>query len=242
MSVFRDLDQLLKPALLENFHGSLPPVRCIVHRAEGEPEAFDITPYPFDTLDGLKQLIMTRLTPGDSNEYLPPYTFVGIRDERTKAYQPLDYVWFKPGPMVASFSVKLPPPGRSVPEFSTPDGNLPPLKREPRGRTTIEDLFPTGVPPLHVFSLESILSVYKGARPVSAKEWNRRFLPCFPTVASEADYTGADKASDDAYRQLIRRFVDTASGLGARRCFMKPPSMRCAPLCVCCRPKEGGRP
>ena len=110
MAVFRDIDHLLKPTLLEDFHGSYPPVRCILHRPDGSEESFELRPFPFDTLEGLKHLISQRLSQGDSNEYLPPYTFVGIQNEKTKAFQPLDYLWFRPGPLVAAFSLKLPNP------------------------------------------------------------------------------------------------------------------------------------
>ena len=215
MSVFEDIDKVLHPIRLEGLRQDTPPVSCTVWLTDGGTETFDLNVYPFDTLDTIKQLVAHRYK-SSGMTYMPKFTFAGIPQGEGSAtlYVPFDYLWLPPGTSRDMEAIKLPDPrvaaSTGIPLFTTEDGNLPPFSRSPRGRTTIEDAFlipRKGVAPsLHIIPLSVLFRLYKGAQPISSREWNRRFAPYFPNVSAKDPLVTTPE--DAAFAKTVYEYVD----------------------------------
>ena len=231
MSGIEDIQQLLRPRPLEGLH-KVAPVLCQVWQGGSRFESLTLPAYAFDTLDTLKQYIATHYKTQEKTvaaRYLPKFLFVGIPMKTTATaataatasgvdvpstatrYLPLDYNWFSPGSSNPTKPISLPSPLQSltnqIPEFTTKSGAFPALTSNPRGRTILEDAFPTRtVPTLHVFPLHTLLSTWTGIKPVSEPDWNSHFAAYFPTIPLTGPYTANDK--DLKYGQTLYSLTD----------------------------------
>jgi len=155
---------------------------------------------------------------------LPKNLFLGIpvgddaldntdSPSREMTYYPFDYTWYPP-PVVGSKPIPLrlvnPTRGvrRGVPGFREAEGAVSANSQTPRGRSTLEDVFflprKGGMPVVHVFCLEDLIAESGLAAPFSIADWNRRFLPYFPTLGPDSI---AITAEDRAFGKRVLAFL-----------------------------------
>ena len=224
MSVFSDIDQLLNPGFLTSFREDMPPVQCIIWKGAEEFKTitFDKV-FPFDQLDDIKRMLCSHFK--EKPYFHPKYVFVGVPlgtdsiDAPTMdtTYLPLDYLWFPPGSSKSSETYELRNPRKSLlrsdSRFSTPDGSFPAISPVPRGRATIEEIFlkPRAkrehpMPVLHVFTLHHLYQSYRGTKPISEEEWNKRLAPYFPNITAEGPFEPS--VDDITFAKTIHRFIE----------------------------------
>ena len=213
--------ELLNPPLLPDFREDVPPVRCLLWRGGTEYETllFEEEVYPFDTLEHIKRLLC-HAKRGDAR-FLSKYLFVGIPVEEdqpptatTEAhYLPLDYLWYPIGSdqLQDAYTLRHPVHTLSHPDtrFVAPDGSYASPNYESRSRTTLEKafLYPRqgSIPTLHVFPFHLLYEAYRGVKPISEAEWNKKFAPYFPDLSS--DTPSAPTPQDSVAALQVRRFV-----------------------------------
>lgn len=217
-----DIDQILYPSLLTSFREDIPPVQCIVWKGYEEFEniVFEKV-YPFDTIDEIKRMICTYYE--NDPHFIPKYTFIGfpVGDDLftdsvpslEMKYISLDYLWYKTGENDPKKTWLLNHPLKTLKygddRFITSTGEYSSPNYEPRGRSTLEDIFLKNydgkIPTFHVFSLYHLLREYSGPTPISEEDWNKRFAPYFPNVSINGPY---EPTSDDLeYAEKIHFFV-----------------------------------
>ena len=182
----------------------MAPVQCRVWTGEDEFEEIELsTLFPFDTLDTLKRTISLHYK--DDTRFLPPFLFVGLEYEG-EVFLPLEYIWYPQGVQKASRMIYLPDPRNVTPlkEFFVRGGGVPTPAANPRGRTTIEDVFGSeGVPTLQVYPLHRLLRAYKGT--LGDAEWYQRFYPYFPAVPAKGPYTPSKE--DERFGRTIIAYL-----------------------------------
>ena len=213
-----DINQILHPQLLSDFHEDMSPVRCLLWKGGTTYEeiVFEEELYPFDILDQIKRLLCHHMK-GDAR-YLSKYLFVGVpldaEEEATleTVYYPLDYLWYPIGSNQVQDAYTLRHPVKSLTNpdmrFIAPDGSFASPNYESRARTTIEQAFlKTGrdLPTFHVFPFHVLYGVYKGSKPISEMEWNKKFAPYFPDMASTGPFTPNTKDTQTALQ--LREYV-----------------------------------
>jgi hypothetical protein len=217
-----DIDQILYPTVLTSLREDVPPVQCIVWKGVEEYESitFDKV-YPFDTIDDIKRLICAHYA--NDPAFIPRFTFVGIplgeaaySDEKptnASVYIPLDWLWFPTETNDPTLTYILNNPRKTLTEpdmrFVSSDGSYASPNYEPRGRSTVEEVFlkprDGKMPVLHVFSLKYLLRDYRGQIPISEEDWNKRFAPYYPYVSVDGPYEANE--DDIEFGRKIQFFV-----------------------------------
>ena len=203
-----DIEQILYPTVLYSLHEDIPPVKCIIWNGDDyETITFDKV-YPFDTIDDIKRMICTHYK---DNAFIPRFMFVGVpQDTKNTTYIPADYLWYPNGtndPKL-TYILKNPRKLESDLRFVSSDGSWASPNIEPRGRSSIEQVFLRDgpIPVFHVFTLASLLKRYKGPLPISEDDWNKRFAPYFPDIKVEGPYK--PDSSDVEFAQKIHFFIE----------------------------------
>jgi hypothetical protein len=198
-----DIDHILSPKPLHILSYQTP-VRCNVWKGNKISETIELHVYPFDTIDTLKYLIYAHYNQAD---FLPRFTFVGIGI--LDNFIPLEYLWYPIGANKVKDTYELTNPAdlRDDLRFVTDTGEYASPNYELRGRSTIEDVFlkTGGIPTLHIFPLTYLLRLYKGIKPISDEEWNKKFAPYFVELTSS---TYQATAEDKRFGEVISSFVD----------------------------------
>lgn len=190
-----DIDRLLSPVVLANLHEDIPPVQCVIWMGKDQYETIEINVYPFDTLDMIKFMICERYrtTPA----FHPSYLFIGIPEDEEEPshdsmYVPLDYLWYSNQTQSVRETHSLMHPWKAMMEgdewFINANGSYSSPIIELRGRSTIEDVFESSVPVLHVYPLMTLLKEYRGLTPIADIDWNKRFAGYFPDVPINGPY------------------------------------------------------
>jgi hypothetical protein len=185
--------------------------------------------YSFLNIEDIKAFIYTyfyQSERSESDQWLPKYTFLGFQktEDDVTQYIAADYLWHDISQPITGGKkskkdslnteqniISLRNPYRSVESsklderFVDNTGNKKPLGITRRGRSTLEDVFHNNIPILHAFNLRSLISAFKGQRPISAANWNSRFAPYFPDVASEEQYNPTDE--DTAFGKNIALYT-----------------------------------
>ena len=206
MSGLADIEQLLHPTVIDSLRDGMAPVQCRVWRGDDDFDEIELsTLFPFDTLDTLKRSISLEYK--DDTRFLPPFLFVGLEYEG-EVFLPLEYIWYPQGVQKASRMIYLPDPRSTgttpIKEFVVRGGGVPTPAANPRGRTTIEDVFGSeGVPVLQVFPLHRLLRAYKGT--LGDAEWYQRFYPYFPAVPAKGPYTPSKE--DERFGRTIIAYL-----------------------------------
>ena len=198
-----DIDHILSPKPLHILSYQTP-VRCNVWKGNKISETIELHVYPFDTIDTLKYLIYAHYK---QPEFLPRFTFVGIGI--LDNFIPLDYLWYPIGANKVEDTYELTNPASLQDDlrFVTDTGEYASPNYELRGRSTIEDVFlkTGGIPTLHIFPLSYLLRLYKGVKPISDEEWNKKFAPYFVELTSS---TYQPTAEDKRFGEVISSFID----------------------------------
>lgn len=218
-----DIEQIIYPSLLNNLHGDLSPVKCIIWKGDNTFDTVIFNKiYPFDTIDDIKRMICNYY----KNDYafIPKFTFVGITtNEDTipsmdSTYIPLDVLWFPKSSTTSgkinpksAFVLKNPRKVLKEPDlrFVTSDGSFSSPIMESRGRSNIEDVFSNitsdKILILHVYPLKYLLKEYTGPTPISEEDWNKRFAPFYPYININGPYEPID--DDIEFANKIYFFV-----------------------------------
>jgi hypothetical protein len=217
-----DIDQILYPTVLTSLREDVPPVQCIVWKGGEEYESitFDRV-YPFDTIDDIKRLICAHYA--NDPVFIPRFTFIGIplgeaaysdsQPTNESVYIPLDWLWFPTETNDPSRTYILNNPRKTLTDpdmrFVSSDGSYASPNYEPRGRSTVEEVFlkprDGKMPVLHVFALKYLLRDYKGPTPISEEDWNKRFAPYYPYVSVDGPYEA--NTEDVEFGRKIQFFV-----------------------------------
>ena len=210
------MEQILYPTVLSSL-SNIPPVKCIIWKGD-KYEIITFHAYPFDTIDDIKRMICTYYK---NPIFLPKFTFVGIPLQNSYSeedpavntkYMPIDHLWYPNGTNdpKKSYILKNPIKLESDIRFVSSNGSWASPNNEPRGRSTIEQVFlkPRNgkMPVFHVFPLAFLLKKYKGVTPIGEEDWNKRFAPYFPNVKSDGPYE-AD-ADDLEFAKKIYFFIE----------------------------------
>lgn len=217
-----DIEQILYPTVLSSLREDIPPVQIIVWKGADEYETLQFDKvYPFDTIDDVKRLLCAHYESDTS--FIPRFTFVGVKigegaytdDPPTleDKYVPIDYLWYPSGTNDPKQAYILSNPRKALVEpdlrFITADGSYASPNFEPRGRSTLEDVFlkprEGQIPTFHAFTLTALLDEYRGTTPVSEADWNKRFAPYFPNVSVGGPYE--PDTDDREFARKIRFFV-----------------------------------
>lgn len=217
-----DIEQILYPTVLSSLREDVPPVRCIVWKGQEDYETitFDKV-YPFDTIDDIKRLICTHYASDPA--FIPRFTFVGVplgeeayseeSPTLNSTYIPIDWLWYPSGTNDPRMTYILNNPRKTLTEpdlrFVTSDGSYSSPNYEPRGRSTIEQVFlkPRNgrIPVFHVFSIKYLLREYSGPTPIAEEDWNKRFAPFYPYISVNGPYQASDE--DIEFSRKIQFFV-----------------------------------
>lgn len=215
-----DIEQILYPTVLSSLREEVPPVKIIVWKGTDEYETIQFDKvYPFDTIDDIKRLLCAHYESDTS--FIPKFTFIGVKigddtytdDSPTleTKYVPIDYLWYPSGTNDPRMTYILSNPRKALVEpdmrFVTADGSYSSPNFEPRGRSTIEDIFlrprEGRIPTFHVFTLKTLINEYRGTTPVSEADWNKRFAPYFPNVSVSGPYEPDTDDRDFARKVLF---------------------------------------
>lgn len=217
-----DIEQILYPTVLTSLREDTPPVQCIVWKGGDEYETIQFDKvYPFDTIDDIKRLICNHYSSDPA--FIPKFTFVGVPlgeaaySEETPSldttYIPLDWLWFPTDSNDPKLTYILNNPRKVLTEpdlrFVSSDGSYSSPNYEPRGRSTIEEVFlkprEGRMPVLHVFPLKYLLREYTGPTPIAEEDWNKRFAPFYMYVSVDGPYEADDE--DKEFAKKIHFFV-----------------------------------
>jgi hypothetical protein len=217
-----DIEQILYPTVLSSLREDTPPVQCIVWKGGDEYETitFDKV-YPFDTIDDIKRIICNYYEKDPA--FIPRFTFVGIplgdkayseeNPTLDTTYIPIDWLWFPNDTNDPKMTYILNNPRKTLnnPDlrFISSDGSYSSPNMDPRGRSTIENVFlkprEGKMPTLHIFPMKYLLREYLGPTPIGEEDWNKRFAPYYPYVGVEGPY---QPDSDDLeFAKKIHFFV-----------------------------------
>lgn len=217
-----DIEQILYPTVLSSLREDTPPVQCIVWKGGDEYEVIQFDKvYPFDTIDDIKRLICAHYE--NDAAFIPRFTFVGVplgdaayseeSPSLDSTYIPLDWLWYPPDSNDPKMTYILNNPKKTLSQpdlrFISSDGSYASPSYEPRGRSTIEQVFlkprDNKMPVLHVFPLKYLLREYTGVTPISEEDWNKRFSPYYPYVSVDGPYEANE--DDIEFGQKIQFFV-----------------------------------
>jgi hypothetical protein len=217
-----DIEQILYPTVLSSLREDTPPVQCIVWKGGDEYESIQFDKvYPFDTLDDIKRLICNHYASDPA--FIPRFTFIGVplgeeaySEEAPSIdtkYIPLDWLWFPTDSNDPKMTYILNNPKKVLTQpdlrFVSSDGSYASPSYEPRGRSTIEDVFlkprEGRMPILHVFPLKYLLREYSGPSPIAEEDWNKRFAPFYMYVSVDGPYEANEE--DKEFAKKIHFFV-----------------------------------
>ena len=203
-----DIDRILYPKPLINLRENISPVNCIVWKGKinGEDD-YDVINfdrvYPFDTIDTIKRMIYAYYK---DPIYIPRFLFMGVplgenafeeeEPDSNETYHSIDYLWYPTGTNDPKQTYALANPLKTLTKpdmrFVSSDGSYASPNYELRGRSTIEQVFlkPNNgrIPVFHIYPLQFLLQSYRGPKPLSEEDWNKRFAPYFPDVAMKGPY------------------------------------------------------
>ena len=217
-----DIEQILYPTVLSSLRENTPPVKCIVWKGGDEYESIQFDKvYPFDTIDDIKRLICNHYE--KDSAFIPRFTFVGVPLGEAayseefptidSTYIPIDWLWYPTGSNDPKSTYILNNPLKVLTDpdlrFVSSDGSYASPNYEPRGRSTIEQVFlktrNNQIPTLHVFPLKYLLRTYSGPTPLAEEDWNKRFAPFYPYISVDGPYEAS--AEDIEFSRKIQFFV-----------------------------------
>lgn len=218
-----DIDQILYPTVLSSLREDIPPVQCIVWKGEDiyEVLTFDKV-YPFDTLDDIKRMVCTHYQ--DDSAFIPRFVFFGVplgenayseeKPTLDTQYVPMDYLLYPNGTNDPKMTYVLNNPRKVLTQpdlrFVSSDGSWASPNIEPRGRSTIEEVFLKlrggKIPVLHVFPIKYLLREYSGPTPIAEEEWNKKFAPYYLDIDVEGPYQ--PDADDIEFSKKIHFFIE----------------------------------
>jgi len=217
-----DIEQILYPIVLPSLREDCPPVKCIIWKGSSDFETIEFSMYPFDTIDDIKRMIYSYYD--GQYEFIPRFTFIGVpmgeeayeEDVPTldSMYIPLDWLWYPTDSNDPKMTYILKNPRKALLQpdlrFISSDGSYASPNYEPRGRSTIENVFlkPRNgrIPVLHVYPLKYVLREYKGIQPISEEDWNKRFAPYYPYVSVNGSFDATDE--DKEFGKKISHFIE----------------------------------
>ena len=186
-ALYTVLQNLQKPQPLRNLREPLGDLTVIIHRPSGNKSVKVRGLAPFHTVEDIQRALWLQQEKPDD---LYP-KFCHLAYERDDEMIPALYTCLivEDGDVVP---VQIDEAMATVrardyqPAFVDEDGNKLPVNPNPRGRASIDDVFLTpmgGVPTLHAYPLQGLLSAFPGPKPMSAKDWYGLFYPYFPDLA-----------------------------------------------------------
>jgi hypothetical protein len=220
------------PTLVQSF--ILPSLNIIFHNGS-EQEVLTVEGLaPFHTIEDLHRALW--IQNGKKRELYPKYSFLGVEEEPNQFTPAMGTFYDERGQKIL-----LPNPETVIAKntiqsfFVGSGGERKIVTYLQRGRTTIEDAFIQpmgGIPTFHVFSFQSLLSLYKGRLPVSQRDWNGLFFPYFPslnyTMTKSLDivWSSGDKAQSQQAETYISAKLNQVDQLNSLLDYTASPEIR----------------
>jgi len=177
---------------------------------------------PFHTVEDLHRAVW--LQRKKEYELYPKYSCMLVEEEDGKFTPAMGT--FQELTLEGSSKVLLPDPRITISQtlyqesFVDADGTRTPIDYFQRGRTTLEDAFlkPFGsMPRIHIYSFQSLLQLFRGAKPISQRDWNGLFYPYFPSLkpTTNGEMTPEDVAQAERVELYIQAKLDQVRILDA---------------------------
>lgn len=191
-ALYTVLQNLQKPQPLRNLREPLGDLTVIIHRPSGNKPVKVRGLAPFHTLEDIQRALWHQQNKPD--DLYPKFCYLAYEHEEEMIPALYTPIIVEDGDVTP---VELSEPMTTVQArnhqiaFVDEDGNKLPVNPNPRGRVSIDDVFLTpmgGVPTLHAYPLQGLLSAFPGPKPMSAKDWYGLFYPYFPDL--EMNETG----------------------------------------------------
>jgi len=209
--LYNIIHTLEKPTPIQDLNETTKSITVIIHKTS-EPETITIENIaPFYTVEDLARAIYIQT---DDSELFPKYSFLCTIDNGVFAPSNLTWIQSDERP------IQLPDPRDVISSsahqdyFIEEDGTLNISTRLlPRGRITLEDVYLSSdeLPEFHIFSLQYLLSLYPGSRPISEKDWYGLFYPYFHQVDRQGTYSM--DSQDDKFSKEIKTYIETKQQL-----------------------------
>ena len=208
-ALYTVLQNLQKPQPLRNLREPLGDLTVIIHRPSGNKSVKVRGLAPFHTVEDIQRALWLQQEKPDD---LYP-KFCHLAYERDDEMIPALYTCLivEDGDVVP---VQIDEAMATVQArnyqnaFVDEDGNKLPVNPNPRGRASIDDVFLTpmgGVPTLHAYPLQGLLSAFSGPKPMSAKDWYGLFYPYFPDL--EMNETGVMSPAETEIAGHLAEFM-----------------------------------
>ena len=201
--------ELFHTAPLTSLRENQRPVKIRLHITPTQVR--DITwdgAYPFLTIEDVKAFIYTYMYQkerSESSKWYPKFVFLGIEED---SFVAADYIYFD---LDTRTRLPLKEPYTAVRDMVLDDrfvdnmGNMKPVEISRRGRSTLEDLFHGEEPVFHAYTLQSLLTNFRGQRPISGMDWNSYFAPYFPDIPAEGPYILS--GDDENHAKLVIQYT-----------------------------------
>jgi len=214
---FLDVIQSVKK--LESLDSNPITIKCWSQdQEEFETITFEAA-YPFTTIDDIKSFLYSVKK---SPDWTPPHIFLGTvfgtaTDTNKDKFIGTDILWFSEANedsyddyiILSSPLLLCQQKGPIDRQFVDASGEAKLMRQTPpRGRSTLEDLYPEGSPTFYAFCMADMAASFgvSQGRPISNRDWNGRFSMFFPALKAN-DYMPSQQDIENANRRL--RFFDS---------------------------------
>jgi hypothetical protein len=200
---------LERPTPINDLNENTNNISVIIHRSS-EPESIVLKNLaPFHTIEDLSRAIYDKT---NDSELFPKFTFLCTIDEDN--YIPSMLTWIQGDTIIPYLNNPESVIQNAIEQdnFVEVDGT----KRLstnflPKGRITLEDSYPDGLPEFHVYTLQYLLSLYKGPTPISEKDWYGLFYPYFYQLGHQENMNM--DSQDEAFGKDIKNYIQTKLNL-----------------------------
>jgi len=200
---------LERPTPINDLNENTNTISVIIHK-NAKSESIELKNLaPFHNLEDLSRAIYDKT---NDSELFPKFTFLcTIEDNK---YIPCMVTWVQ-GDIIIPY---LQDPETVIQNAIEQDNfvEVDGTKRLstnflPKGRVTLEDSYPDGLPEFHVYTLQYLLSLYKGAQPISEKDWYGLFYPYFYQLGHQENMNM--DSQDEAFGKDIKNYIQEKTNI-----------------------------
>jgi hypothetical protein len=210
-ALYNIIRTLEKPTPIQDLNEMTKNIAVVIHK-NSNPETIIVENIaPFYTIEDLARAIYVQT---EDSELFPRYSFLCTVENGE--FFPSILTWIQ----ADEIPIHLSDPQDIISNklyqdyFVEDDGSLKISTRLlPRGRVTLEDAYLSSgeIPEFHIFSLQYLLSLYPGPRPISEKDWNGLFYPYFHQVDRQGTYSM--DSQDDKFSNELKIYIESKQQL-----------------------------